>query len=123
MSGAGGLCGGVCSEKTCIGLTSTLPKVSSGFSSAEIGMQNLKGMIVRGGFAKLSGRAANLVLRLGVMAALARMLDPQDFGLVAITATVTGVFRPLTTAGCPPRQCRATPSRTNRYPRCFGSTY
>jgi PST family polysaccharide transporter len=62
-------------------------------------MQNLKGMIVRGGFAKLSGRAVNLVLRLGVMAALARMLDPQDFGLVAMTAAVTGVFRLFTTAG------------------------
>ena len=101
MSGARGLCGGVCSEKTCIGLisNSTLLEVSSGLSSAEIGMQNLKGVIVRGGIAKLSGRAANFVLRLGVMAALARMLDPQDFGLVAMTAAVTGMFQLFTTAG------------------------
>ena len=62
-------------------------------------MQNLKGMVVRGGFAKLSGRAANLVLRLGVMAALARILNPQDFGLVAMTTAVTGVFHLLASAG------------------------
>ena len=84
-------------------------------------MQNLKGMVVRGGFAKLSGRAANVVLRLGVMAALARMLDPQDFGLVAMTVAVTGMFNLLDNSCA--RQCRATPSRTNRYPRCSGSAY
>jgi PST family polysaccharide transporter len=58
-------------------------------------MQNLKRMVFRGGLAKLSGRAANLVLRLGVMAVLARMLDPQDFGLVAMTVAVTGMFNLL----------------------------
>ncbi|MDA9463530.1 lipopolysaccharide biosynthesis protein [Bradyrhizobium sp. CCBAU 53415] len=62
-------------------------------------MQNLKGMIVRGGLAKLGGQAANFVLRLGSMAVLARLLDPQDFGLVAMTAVVTGVFQLLMTAG------------------------
>ncbi|RXH39631.1 lipopolysaccharide biosynthesis protein [Bradyrhizobium zhanjiangense] len=62
-------------------------------------MQNLKGMIVRGGLAKLGGQAANFVLRLGSMAVLARLLDPQDFGLVAMTTVVTGVFQLLMTAG------------------------
>jgi O-antigen/teichoic acid export membrane protein len=62
-------------------------------------MDNLKGMVVRGGFARVSGRAANFILRLATMAALARLLDPQDFGLVAMTAVVTGVFQLFTTAG------------------------
>lgn len=64
-----------------------------------IGMDNLKGMMIRGGVVRLGGQAANFALRLGVMAALARLLDPQDFGLVAMTTAVTGALQLFTTAG------------------------
>ncbi|MBR0960133.1 lipopolysaccharide biosynthesis protein [Bradyrhizobium japonicum] len=62
-------------------------------------MDNLKGMIIRGGVVRLGGQAANFALRLSVMAALARLLDPQDFGLVAMTTAVTGILQLFTTAG------------------------
>lgn len=62
-------------------------------------MDNLKGMIIRGSVVRLGGQAANFALRLSVMAALARLLDPQDFGLVAMTTVVTGILQLFTTAG------------------------
>ena len=62
-------------------------------------MEDLKERAVRGGLARLCGQAANLVLRLGFMVVMARLLDPQDFGLVAMVTVVTGVYEIFTTAG------------------------
>ena len=62
-------------------------------------MEDLKGRAVRGGFAKLCGQAANFALRLGSMVILARLLDPEDFGLVAMVTVVTGVYGLFTSAG------------------------
>jgi O-antigen/teichoic acid export membrane protein len=62
-------------------------------------MEDLKQRTVRGGLAKLCGQAANLGLRLGFMVIMARLLDPQDFGLVAMVTVVTGVYEIFTTAG------------------------
>ena len=62
-------------------------------------MKDLKGRTVRGGFAKLCGQAASFVLRIAGMVVLARLLDPEDFGLVAMVTVVTGVFQLFTTAG------------------------
>ena len=54
----------------------------------EIGIEELKARAIRGGFARLCGQGANFVLRLGSMAVLARLLDPEDFGLVAMAAVI-----------------------------------
>ena len=62
-------------------------------------MEDLKGRTVRGGFAKLCGQAVNFVLRIAGMVVLARLLDPEDFGLVAMVTVVTGVYQLFTTAG------------------------
>lgn len=62
-------------------------------------MKDLKVRALRGGFAKLCGQAANLVLRLGFMATMARFLNPEDFGLVAMVTVVTGVYEVFATAG------------------------
>jgi O-antigen/teichoic acid export membrane protein len=62
-------------------------------------MDDLKARAVRGGFAKLCGQIANFVLRIVSVAILARLLDPADFGLVAMATVVTGIFGLFTTAG------------------------
>src|SRR5689334_14217776 len=62
-------------------------------------MKDLKERAVRGGLARLCGQMANLVLRLGFMIVMARLLDPEEFGLVAMATVVTGVFEIFKTAG------------------------
>jgi O-antigen/teichoic acid export membrane protein len=62
-------------------------------------MEDLKGRAVRGGLARLCGQAGTLVLRVGFMVIMARLLNPEDFGLVAMVTVVTGVFEIFTTAG------------------------
>ena len=60
---------------------------------------NLKVKALRGGVAKLCGQAGNFALRLGFLMVLARLLSPQDFGLVAMVTVVTGVYELFTSAG------------------------
>jgi len=55
-------------------------------------MKDLKVRAIRGGFAKLVSQGANLALRLGSLMILARLLDPDDFGLVAMVTVLTGVL-------------------------------
>jgi PST family polysaccharide transporter len=62
-------------------------------------MEYLKVKALRGSVAKLCGQGANFVLRLGFMMILARLLSPQDFGLVAMATAVTGVYELFTSAG------------------------
>ena len=62
-------------------------------------MNDLKQKTLRGGLAKLCGQGAGFVLRLGTTATLARLLDPKDFGLVAMVTVVTGVYEMFTSAG------------------------
>lgn len=61
-------------------------------------MDDIQGRAVRGGLAKLCAQAANFVLRVVFMAALARLLTPGDFGLVAMVTIVTGLIGILTHA-------------------------
>lgn len=62
-------------------------------------MDDLKERVVRGAVAKLCGQAANFILRLGFIAVMARLLHPEDFGLVAMVMAVTGIYDLFTTAG------------------------
>jgi O-antigen/teichoic acid export membrane protein len=55
-------------------------------------MKDLKEKAIRGGFAKVCAQAANFLLRVGSVMALARLLSPRDFGLVGMVTALTGVL-------------------------------
>lgn len=53
-------------------------------------MADLKGRSVRGGAITLGAQACKFVLQVGSTAVLARLLTPQDYGLIAMVAVFTG---------------------------------
>ena len=55
-------------------------------------MNDLKTRTLRGGLAKVCAQGATLSLRVGSLMVLARLLDPQDFGLVGMVTAFTGVL-------------------------------
>jgi O-antigen/teichoic acid export membrane protein len=55
-------------------------------------MKNLKQRTIRGGSARICAQAANFLLRVGSLMVLARLLSPQDFGLVGMITALTGVL-------------------------------
>jgi PST family polysaccharide transporter len=55
-------------------------------------MQNLKGRTIRGGVAKLCAQGINFAVRLGSLMFIARILGPQDFGLIGMVTAFTGVL-------------------------------
>src|SRR5260370_6252260 len=55
-------------------------------------MKDLRERAIRGGFAKVCAQAANFLLRVGSVMALARLLTPRDFGLVGMVTALTGVL-------------------------------
>ena len=55
-------------------------------------MEDLKGKTIRGGLARMIAQGANFVLRLATLMILARLLDPDDFGLVGMVTAFTGVL-------------------------------
>lgn len=55
-------------------------------------MQNLRNAAVRGGVAKLFAQTFNAALRIGTMVVLARLLNPADFGLVAMVTSIVSVL-------------------------------
>src|SRR5262245_51767727 len=62
-------------------------------------VNNLKEKTIRGGAARLVGFTVRSVVRLGALMVLARLLDPTDFGLVAMVTVITGVFEVFATGG------------------------
>jgi len=62
-------------------------------------VRNLKEKTIRGGAVRLVGFTARSLIRLGSLMVLARLLDPTDFGLVAMVTVVTGVFEVFATGG------------------------
>jgi O-antigen/teichoic acid export membrane protein len=62
-------------------------------------MDLLRERTIRGGAARLLGQLAALFLRIGSMMILARLLEPSDFGLVAMVIVVTTVFDIFSTGG------------------------
>src|SRR5882672_10935394 len=55
-------------------------------------MQDLKEKVIRGGLAKVLALAGSFTIRIGSMMALARLLEPTDFGLVGMVTALTGVL-------------------------------
>ena len=55
-------------------------------------MKDLKQRTLRGGLARLLAQAANFLLRMGSLMVLARLLGPNDFGLVGMVTAFTGVL-------------------------------
>jgi PST family polysaccharide transporter len=62
-------------------------------------MRELKKNAIRGGIFRLCGQVINIALRLGSTIVLARLLEPKDFGLVAMVTAVTGAYELFTSAG------------------------
>ena len=56
-------------------------------------------MALRGGLAKLISQTGSFTLRLGFTVAAARLLEPEDFGLVAMVTVVTAILDLFSTAG------------------------
>ena len=61
-------------------------------SATVLRMKSLRTKTARGGVAKLGAQVITLTLRVGSLMVLARILEPQDFGLVAMVTAVTGVL-------------------------------
>jgi O-antigen/teichoic acid export membrane protein len=55
-------------------------------------MKDLKEKTIRGGFARLIAQGANFAFRIGSLMILARLLAPEDFGLVGMVTAFTGVL-------------------------------
>jgi PST family polysaccharide transporter len=55
-------------------------------------MKDLKEKAIRGGVARLGAQGANFALRLVSLMVLARLLGPQEFGLVGMVTAFTGVL-------------------------------
>ena len=62
-------------------------------------VDGLKRQTIRAGAARSLGQGSRALLRLGTIVVLARLLDPRDFGLVAMVTVVTGVFDIFGTGG------------------------
>jgi O-antigen/teichoic acid export membrane protein len=60
---------------------------------------DLKQRVVQSGVAKLGGQLATFVLRLASLVVMARLLSPEDVGLFAMVAVVTGFYGLFTAAG------------------------
>jgi O-antigen/teichoic acid export membrane protein len=65
----------------------------------ETGTHHVKRMALRGGLAKLFGQGGNFALRLGFMVIVARLLKPEDFGLVAMVTVITAILELFASAG------------------------
>jgi O-antigen/teichoic acid export membrane protein len=55
-------------------------------------MRDLKQKTIQGGLARLFAQGANFALRVVSLMILARLLEPQDYGLVGMVAAFTGVL-------------------------------
>src|SRR5215472_12273718 len=55
-------------------------------------MQDLKARTIRGGLARLGAQVASFVSRVVSLMVLARLLSPNDFGLVGMVTAFTGIL-------------------------------
>jgi O-antigen/teichoic acid export membrane protein len=62
-------------------------------------MRDLKHRTIRAGFTNFCGQGFSLALNLAFLMILGRLLDPGDFGLVAMVSVVTGLYGLFSSAG------------------------
>jgi O-antigen/teichoic acid export membrane protein len=62
-------------------------------------MKDLKERTLRAGLAKTFAQGVNFIIRVGSLMVIARLLDPEDFGLVGMVTVFTGVFSMFIDAG------------------------
>ena len=62
-------------------------------------VNDVKARTLRGGFAKVLSQGLSFIVRIGSLVVLARLLEPAEFGVVAMVGSVTGVFNLLRDAG------------------------
>lgn len=55
-------------------------------------MKDLRERTIRAGSARICAQAAGFLVRIGSLVILARLLDPEDFGLIAMVTAFTGVL-------------------------------
>ena len=55
-------------------------------------MKDLKERTIRGGFARLSAQGVNLVVSIGSLMVLARLLGPEEYGIVGMVTAFTGIL-------------------------------
>ncbi len=65
----------------------------------QVSAENLKGKSIRGAAVTGVGQVSKFLLRFASIAVLARMLTPNDFGLIAMTTVITGFFTLFSEAG------------------------
>jgi PST family polysaccharide transporter len=68
----------------------TNQKHESGFFDTEYLKSDLKGRSVRGGTITMTAQVIKFVLQIGSTVVLARLLTPQDYGLVAMVTVISG---------------------------------
>ena len=68
--------------------------ISGGFE-----LSDLKRRTIRGGFVAICAQAIRFLLRITSLVFLARLLMPEDFGLVGMVTSVTGILGLIKTAG------------------------
>lgn len=79
-------------------------------------MKDLRARTLRGGLARVCAQAANLLLRVGSLAILARLLEPKDFGLVGMVTALTGVlnlFRDFGLSAATVQRAKVTEEQTS----------
>lgn len=82
-------------------LNSRIAEESTGNSADQGGheLHDLKGKTARGALVSTFSQGANFILRLGSMMVLARILAPEDFGLVGMVTACTGFLTLFRDAG------------------------
>ena len=85
-------------------------------------MEDLKRKTIRSGFAKLCGQAVGFSFRAAYVVIMARLLDPKDFGLVAMVTAVTGLYGLFVTAGLSAATIQRPNISDEKFQHYFGST-
>src|SRR5437899_10865803 len=68
-------------------------------SLLDVRSRDLKRSTTRGALISIAAQAAIFVMRTGSMLAMARLLNPKDFGLVGMVTALTGVLALFKDAG------------------------